>query len=106
MVVKKDGTRAAYSREKVLGGMITACHKRHISLEQINQTVDEIEGELFDGPEREVLTSAIGEKVSSALCDLDQVAYVRFTSVYREFGDIRQFLEALKPLLGEDSDSL
>jgi transcriptional repressor NrdR len=102
MVVKKDGSRECFSREKILRGMITACEKRHITLDQLNKVVDSIEQELFDGHEREVDTASIGERVSQALRDLDQVAYVRFTSVYREFADINEFLEALTPLLKKD----
>ncbi len=103
MVVKKNGSRECYSREKVLRGMMTACEKRQITLEQLNRVVDRIEIELFDGQEKEIHTSKIGERVSQALKDLDQVAYVRFTSVYREFADIHEFVDALKPLLNKDA---
>ncbi len=98
MVVKKDGSRECYSREKVLRGMMTACEKRHISTEQLNRVVDRIESEIFDGSELEVRTNEIGERVSGALRELDQVAYVRFTSVYRDFADIREFEQMLRTL--------
>ncbi len=100
MVVKKNGTCAAYSRDKVLQGMITACEKRkHITLDQLTQAIEEIEAELFDSQDCEVPTQLIGEKVSEFLQGVDEVAYVRFTSVYREFADVQAFLETLKPLL-------
>lgn len=102
MVVKKDDSREAYSREKILRGMIKACEKRRISSEQLNSVVDLMESTLFDGSETEVAASVIGEYVSQALKELDQVAYVRFTSVYRDFRDVREFLEALSPLINKD----
>jgi transcriptional repressor NrdR len=104
MVVKKDGSREIYSREKVLRGMMTACEKRQISVEELNRVADGIEVELFDGSETEVRTSEIGEKVSEALRVLDQVAYVRFTSVYREFADIQAFEKMLQSLRNGISD--
>lgn len=103
MVVKKNDTCAAYSRDKVLRGMITACEKRQVGLPELNEAIDAIESELFDGQERAVPTSRIGQKVSDALRELDHVAYVRFTSVYREFADIREFLETLTPLLKDNA---
>ena len=99
IVVKKDGSRESFSREKVLRGMIRACEKRHINQEQLSRVGDQIEGDVLDRNEREVNSSTIGEWVSAALRELDQVAYVRFTSVYREFGDIRDFIKALTPVL-------
>ena len=84
--------------------MITACEKRHISLDQLNQVVDGVESELFDSFDSEVRTTTIGEQVSLALKELDQVAYVRFTSVYREFCDVREFLQTLIPLIDKDKN--
>lgn len=100
MVVKKDGVRERYSREKVLRGMMTACEKRHISTAELSQVVDWVEIDVFGGNELEVETVAIGERVSAALRELDQVAYVRFTSVYRDFADLQEFEHMLKNLRG------
>ena len=105
MVVKKDNSREAYSREKILRGMIKACEKRQISHEQINGVIDGLETTLFDGTDVEVPASSIGEHVSHALRELDQVAYVRFTSVYRDFRDVREFLDALSPLISKDGNN-
>ena len=98
-VVKKDGSRVPFEREKILQGLLKACEKRPISVEQLERAVQEIETEITDTGEREVSTHLIGEIVMRRLRDLDQVAYVRFASVYREFKDLNQFLEELRPLL-------
>jgi len=98
-VVKKDGTRAAFERRKIAEGITKACEKRPVSSEQIEQVVQEIERELADIADREVTSRQIGEMVMQRLRTLDQVAYVRFASVYREFKDIEQFLEELRPML-------
>ena len=85
MVIKKDNNREPYNREKIVAGIVRSCHKRPISLEKINQTVDEIENQIFNLEEKEVTTTEIGTIVMDKLKELDEVAYVRFASVYREF---------------------
>lgn len=99
MVVKKDGTREAFDRSKIEAGIIRSCHKRPVSGAQINAIVDEIEGFIFGMEEREVESSTIGELVMTKLKDLDEVAYVRFASVYREFKDVNTFMEEIGKLL-------
>ncbi len=99
MVVKKDNTREAYDRAKIESGIFRSCHKRPISAEQIMKAVDDIENELFAIGDNEIQTSVIGEKVMDKLKDLDQVAYVRFASVYREFKDVNTFIEEIGELL-------
>lgn len=99
MVVKKDNTREAYDRAKIESGIFRSCHKRPISAEQIARAVDDIENELFAIGDNEIPTSIIGEKVMDKLKDLDQVAYVRFASVYREFKDVNTFIEEIGELL-------
>lgn len=98
-VIKKDGTRVPFERRKIFEGMVKACEKRPVATEALEQIVQQIERELADIAEREVTSREIGEMVMRKLRDLDQVAYVRFASVYREFKDISQFLEELRPLL-------
>ena len=87
-----------FDREKLLRGMLRACEKRPVSVEQMERLVDDIETELQNGMEREVSSSTIGELALAALRDVDEVAYVRFASVYRSFGDINSFLEELERL--------
>ncbi|MCC8059572.1 MAG: transcriptional regulator NrdR [Clostridiales bacterium] len=99
MVIKKDCSREAYDRSKIESGIIRSCHKRPVSSQQIKQTIDEIENEIFGMEEKEVDTSVIGELVMKKLKDLDEVAYVRFASVYREFKDVNTFMEELGKLL-------
>jgi len=101
MVVKKDGTREEFNRNKVLQGMITACEKRAVPLAVLERAVTEIEQTLRNSLEHEVSSRTIGELVMDALRRIDQVAYVRFASVYREFRDIEQFREELESLLKE-----
>ncbi len=98
-VVKKDNTRENFDRSKIEMGILRSCHKRPVSSAQILKAVDEIENELYAEGEAEVPTSLIGEKVMSKLKDLDQVAYVRFASVYREFKDVNTFVEEIGELL-------
>jgi len=98
-VIKKDGTREAFDRRKILEGMSKACEKRPVSTEKLDELVSDIERQLADVAEREVTSRQIGELVMAKLRELDQVAYVRFASVYRAFKDINQFLEELRPLL-------
>ncbi|MHB8173905.1 MAG: transcriptional regulator NrdR [Nitrospirota bacterium] len=102
MVVKKDGRREPYDRQKVLGGLKKACEKRPVSIETLEGTVDEIEKKLLEGAQKEVSTSQIGEEIMKRLQELDKVAYVRFASVYREFKDINEFVKELTELLGTE----
>ena len=99
MVIKKDQSRVPYDRSKIEAGIIHSCHKRPISTAQINRMVDEIENEIFSTGEKEVPTSRIGELVMDKLKSVDQVAYVRFASVYREFKDVNTFVEEIGKLL-------
>ncbi len=99
MVIKKDQNREAYSRDKIRTGIFLACHKRPISTEALNRLVDEVENAIFSLDEREVPSSMIGELVMDKLKALDEVAYVRFASVYRSFTDVNTFAEELKSLL-------
>ena len=98
-VIKKGGNREGFERRKIVDGITKACEKRPVSSEAIEQVVQEIERELADIADREVTSSKIGEMVMHKLRHLDQVAYVRFASVYREFKDIEQFLDELRPML-------
>ena len=99
MVVKKDGRREEYSREKLLGGLLKACEKRPVSREQIERVIDDIETVLFGKFRNEVKSAEIGNLVVDRLQSLDEVAYVRFASVYRQFKDINQFMNEVKVLL-------
>lgn len=99
MVVKKDGRREEYSREKLLGGLSKACEKRPVSREQIERVIDDIETVLFAKFKNEVKSTEIGNLVVDRLQSLDEVAYVRFASVYRQFKDINQFMSEVKVLL-------
>lgn len=98
MVIKKDGRREPFSREKITGGIIKACEKRPISVETINKLVKNIEETIKNGGANEVKSSAIGELVISRLRTLDEVAYVRFASVYRQFKDASSFVKEIKKL--------
>ena len=99
MVVKKDGRRERYDRQKVLGGLLRACEKRPVSASQLEKVVDATEQFLMDAQERERTTREIGELIMDHLKDLDTVAYIRFASVYRDFKDVREFKEELEGLL-------
>ena len=101
VVIKKDGSRQSFDRQKVLRGMIRACEKRPVALAELERIADEIEQELQNSMEREIRTEAIGEKVMERLRKVDQVAYVRFASVYRQFKDIDTFMAELNKLLAE-----
>jgi len=103
MVVKKDGRRERFDRKKLLEGMLTACSKRSVPLPRLEVICDEVEGLAQDRQEREIATTEIGELVVDRLRDLDDVAYVRFASVYRQFKDINAFMSELKALLDEPS---
>ena len=101
VVIKKDGSRQSFDRQKVLRGMIRACEKRPVSLAELERIADEIEQELQNSMVREIRTADIGEKVMERLRSVDQVAYVRFASVYRQFKDIDTFMAELNKLLAE-----
>ena len=101
VVVKKDGSRQSFDRRKVLGGMIRACEKRPVPLAELERIASEIEQDLQNSMEREISTETIGEKVMDRLRSVDQVAYVRFASVYRQFKDIDTFMAELNKLLSE-----
>lgn len=102
MIVKKDNRREEFDREKVMRGIQKACEKRAISVNQIEQIVDEIERELRESRDREVSAKVVGEKIMNALKDLDDVAYVRFASVYREFKDVTDFIQELESLIHKE----
>jgi len=97
VIVKKDGTRQPFDRKKILDGLLKACEKRPIPVGKLEEIVNGIELDLYEKFEREVPSKTIGELVMKALRDLDQVAYVRFASVYREFKDAADFVDALQP---------
>lgn len=101
VVVKKDGSRQSFDRRKVLGGMIRACEKRPVPLAELEKIAGEIEQDLQNSMEREIKTDVIGERVMDRLRSVDQVAYVRFASVYRQFKDIDTFMAELNKLLAE-----
>jgi len=102
MVVKKDGRREPFDRMKVFSGLKKACEKRPISMDTLEDVTSEIERALNEGHEKEMPAEAIGEEIMRRLHELDQVAYVRFASVYRDFKDINEFMSELTDLLGKD----
>ena len=104
-VVKKDGSRVPFDRGQMLKGMLKACEKRPVAIEDLERITSDIERRLTEMFEREVSSKYIGQLVMDELKKLDQVAYVRFASVYREFKDVQQFLDELKPLLQKGSQS-
>jgi len=99
MVIKKDGRREKFERQKVLNGLLRACEKRPVSMGKLEQIVNDAEGLVVDSPERERKASEIGELIMNRLKRIDKVAYVRFASVYLDFKDVREFMEELKELL-------
>ena len=101
VVVKKDKSREVFDRDKLFNGMMRACEKRPVSIEQLDKVVSEIEADLQNSLDREVTSVHIGELVMDKLKGLDEVAYVRFASVYRQFKDINTFMDELAKLLGE-----
>jgi len=101
VVVKRDGSRQSFDRVKLINGMVRACEKRPVTLGSLESIADDIEQELQSSLEREISTVEIGEMVMKRLKDLDEVAYVRFASVYRSFKDINTFMEELTKLLSD-----
>ena len=101
IVIKKDKSRETFNREKLRNGMLTACEKRPVSIETIERAIDDIEVSIQNSLDREVSSTRIGELVMDKLKELDEVAYVRFASVYRQFKDINTFMDELAKLLGE-----
>lgn len=104
LVVKRDGRREPFDRQKILTGILKACEKRPISYPTIEKVVDSLEGELQTRGEKEISSIEIGGRVMAALLALDDVAYVRFASVYRQFKDLSQFVEEIKTLISEPAD--
>ena len=102
MIIKKDGRREEFSREKVRSGLQRACEKREISMNVIEEFIDELERDLKETGEKEIPSHSIGEKIMTKLHALDDVAYVRFASVYREFKDVNDFVAELKNLLSNE----
>ena len=99
IVIKKDNNREPYDREKLTAGIVRSCHKRPVSLIRINAMVDEIETQIYNMGEKEIPAKVIGEIVMEKLKDLDEVAYVRFASVYREFKDVNTFMAEIQKIL-------
>ncbi len=99
MVVKKDGRRERFDREKVLAGLLKACEKRPVPIKSLELIADRVEAMVQESPDREVPTTEVGEFLMNSLRDLDKVAFVRFASVYRDFKDVDQFMATLKGLL-------
>lgn len=99
MVIKKDKTREPYDREKLMQGIVRSCNKRPVSMEAIENAVNQIDMEIYNKNTREIDSTVIGELVMDKIKDLDEVAYVRFASVYREFKDVNTFMDELKKLL-------
>lgn len=99
IVIKKDNNREQYDRSKIENGILSACYKRPISAEDIQKTIEKIETEIFSREEKEISTSVIGEIVMEKLKELDEVAYVRFASIYREFKDVNTFMAEIKKIL-------
>ena len=102
LVIKKDGRREAFDRKKILAGIIRACEKRPVSVEKMENVITQVEHSIQKKSDREVLASRIGELVMEKLKLIDDVAYVRFASVYRQFKDVGQFMVELKDILGKD----
>lgn len=102
VVIKKDNNREPYNRAKLEAGIIRSCHKRPVSIDQITALVDDVENAIFNMEEKEIPSSKIGELLMERLKELDQVAYVRFASVYREFKDVNTFMDELKKILDHE----
>jgi transcriptional repressor NrdR len=106
MVVKKDGRREKFDRQKVLSGLLHACEKRPVPTGKLQKIVDDTEAFVVDSPERERTTTEVGEMIMDRLRELDTVAYIRFASVYRDFKDVREFKAELEELLGSPKRKL
>jgi transcriptional repressor NrdR len=106
MVVKKDGRREPFDRSKIIAGIRRACEKRPIPIETIEKLVDRLEMQLQESSEREIQAAVIGEAVMKALHELDEIAYVRFASVYRQFKDINEFMQELTDILGRQNQDI
>lgn len=104
LVIKKDGRREAFDRQKIISGIQRACEKRPVSIATIEKVVDQMELALQESGEKEIDASRIGEQVMSALQSIDEVAYVRFASVYRQFRDINEFMSELKDILAKGAE--
>ena len=104
-VIKKDRSREPYDRSKIMAGVLRACHKRPIPVEKIEETVNKIENDIFNLEYKEIESKVIGEIVMERLKSLEQVAYVRFASVYREFKDVNTFMNELKKMLDSSNDT-
>lgn len=101
IIIKKDGNRQVYNRSKLLNGIIRACEKRPVSIEQMEEIVDDIEKTLYNSMKKEITTDYIGELVMDRLKHIDEVAYVRFASVYRQFKDLNTFMDELEKIIKE-----
>jgi len=101
IIVKKDNSREPYSRDKLMSGLVRSCHKRQVAMKSIDALVDDLENQLYNAMKKEVDSSQIGEIAMEGLKSLDEVAYVRFASIYREFRDINTFMDELKKILKE-----
>ncbi len=101
IIVKKDHTRESYDRQKLMSGLVRSCHKRPVPMKAIDELVDEIENQLYNSLKKEVESHIVGEMVMERLKHIDEVAYVRFASIYREFRDINTFMDELKKILEE-----
>lgn len=99
MVIKKDGRREKFDRQKVLSGLLKACEKRPVSMGKLSELVNEVEMKVTDSPDREIQTTDVGEFLMNRLKELDKIAYVRFASVYRDFQDEEAFFDELKNLM-------
>ncbi len=105
MVVKKDGRRERFDRQKVLSGLLHSCQKRKVSVAQMQEIVDAVESFVVDSAERERPTTAVGELIMARLKDIDTVAYIRFASVYRDFKDVNEFKLELEGLVGGSKEA-
>ncbi len=105
LVIKKDGRREAFDRQKIISGIQRACEKRPVSISTIEKVVDQLELTLQESGEKEIAASRIGEAVMGALQSIDEVAYVRFASVYRQFRDINEFMSELKDILAKGAEA-
>ena len=105
MVIKKDGSRQAFDRQKLLIGIMKSCEKRPVTTRQVEELIDEVERAAGNALKREILSSDIGELVLKELRGIDEVAYIRFASVYRAFRDIRSFIEEISNLLQDEGDA-